>query len=302
MTGPVVTIGVFDGVHLGHRALISRARAEADRRGVGLTALTFDPHPLAVVRPGSEPTLLCSVSQRVRLLREAGADDVLVLEFDEALADESPEEFVDSWLVGSLAASAVLVGENFTFGRRAAGTVSTLVQIGQSRGFDVISCSLVDDPAGPVSSTRVRALIGEGDVATAAELLGRPHRVVGPVVHGDHRGRELGYPTANLGPTPTATVPADGVYAARLVMDPEGAESPSWPAAVSVGTNPTFGENSRRVEAFAIDAGADLDLYGQMAAVDFVERLRGMEAFGSVDELLDQMARDVMRARELLGG
>ena len=301
--GDVVTIGVFDGVHRGHRALMSIARGEADRRGVGLTAVTFDPHPLEVVRPGSHPLLLATVAHRCRLLHESGADRVEVLRFDEALSRLTPQEFVDQVLVESLGAQLVVVGANFRFGRGAAGDVEQLAALGGERGVEVLPVELLVEGeagtagGGAVSSTAVRLLVSQGRVEEAADALTRPHRVQGLVVHGDHRGRELGYPTANLEATPLATIPGDGVYAARLVVDPDGAASPVWPAAVSVGTNPTFGEVARRVEAFALDAGTELDLYGRDVAVDFLAHLRPMVAFDALDALVAQMAADVDAAR-----
>jgi len=296
--GSVVTIGVFDGVHRGHRALLAQARAVADEMSLPLIAVTFDPHPLEVVRPGFEPHLLASVAYRFRLLREAGAHRVEVLHFDHAMSQLTPEEFVDEVLVDRLGVKAIVIGENFTFGHRAAGNVQTLTELGASRGFSVIPAELVTAPEGVLSSTWVRALVAEGRVAEAAQALMRPHRVEGTVVHGDHRGREIGYPTANLGDVARAAIPADGVYAGFLVVDPQGAAT-ALPAAISVGTNPTFGENSRRVEAYVIDSGHELALYDLPVAVDFVENLRPMVAFDDIDSLLTQMAADVDQAREI---
>ncbi len=298
--GSVVSIGVFDGVHRGHRVVLSVARAEADARGVPLIVVTFDPHPMAVLRPQSAPVSLATVAQRVHLLEEAGADRVDVLTFDETLSHLTPEEFVDHVLVDREHAQCIVVGENFRFGRRAAGGVAELAALGVERGFTVRPVTLAADATGAVSSTRVRSLLAQGNVDEAAQTLTRPHRVEGTVVHGEHRGRELGYPTANLGLTGNPSIPADGVYAAWLIADPYGANSQRWPAAVSVGTNPTFDEVPRRVEAYAIDAGGDLDLYGHDVAVDFVARLRSMEAFDSIDALIEQMALDVAQARALL--
>jgi len=298
--GSVVSIGVFDGVHLGHRVVLSVARAEADARGVPLIVVTFDPHPMTVLRPDSAPVPLATIVQRVHLLEEAGVDRVDVLTFDQELSHLTPEEFVDHVLVDREHAQCIVVGENFRFGRGAAGGVAELAALGVARGFTVRPVALEADAAGAVSSTRVRLLVDEGTVDEAARALTRPHRVEGIVVHGDHRGRELGYPTANLGVTGSPSIPADGVYAAWLIVDPYQAHSQRWPAAVSVGTNPTFDEVPRRVEAYAIDAGNDLDLYGQHVAVDFVSRLRSMHAFDSIDALVEQMALDVSQARELL--
>lgn len=298
--GAVVVIGVFDGVHRGHRALVDSARGDADRRGLPLVALTFDPHPLSVLRPEAAPALLATSAFRERLLLGAGADQVEVLSFTPELAAMSPLDFVDEILANRLNAACVVVGENFRFGRGASGTVDDLRELGAPRGIDVSPLPLVADGADVVSSTQVRRLIADGDVEAAARALTRPHRVQGTVVHGDHRGRELGYPTANLGDTGTLAIPADGVYAAILVLEPDGDATTVWPAAVSVGTNPTFGENSRRVEAFAIDAGEHLDLYGREVGVDFVARLRPMEQFDGIEPLLHQMAIDVERARTIV--
>ena len=298
--GSVVSIGVFDGVHLGHRVVLSVARAEADARGVPLIVVTFDPHPMAVLRPDSAPVSLATVAHRVQLLREAGADRVDVLTFDKALSQLTPAEFVDHVLVDREHAQCIVVGENFRFGRSASGGVDELAALGVQRGFTVLPVTLAADRTGAVSSTRVRSLVAQGDVDAAELALTRPHRVEGTVVHGELRGRELGFPTANLGLTNNPSIPADGVYAAWLIADPYGANPERWPAAVSVGTNPTFGEVPRRVEAYAIDAGNDLDLYGHHVAVDLVSHLRSMEAFDSIDALIEQMALDVAQARALL--
>jgi len=298
MSGTVVAIGVFDGVHRGHRALVGVARELADDSDLPLVALTFDPHPAEVVSQGPPPRPLATVARRIRLLQEAGADRVEVLAFTRELSQMEPRAFVEAVLVGQCDARAVVVGENFRFGHRAAGDVSVLADLGADLGFAVVPVALAAGDGEPVSSTLIRSLVESGAVEDAAALLGRPHRVQGEVVHGDHRGRDLGYPTANLGVGATGAVPADGVYAGWLVVDPDGVSSPSWPAAISVGTNPTFGEVTRRVEAYAIDAGSELDLYGQVVGVDFHSRLRAMEAFAGVDELLRQMDLDVRRARD----
>jgi len=296
--GPTaVVIGNFDGVHLGHRHVLSRARAVADERGLTVVAITFDPHPMAVLRPEHAPTSLTSVEARAQLLVDSGADAVLVLPFDRAMAAWTPEEFVERVLVTSLHAAAVVVGANFRFGHRAAGDVATLRETGAIHGFDAEGIALDGGPQ-VWSSTYVRTCLATGDVAGAAEALGRPYAVHGTVVRGDQRGRELGYPTANV-PTSTLTAaPADGVYAGWLRRLDTGE---TYPAAISVGTNPTFdGQRERRVESYVLDR-TDLELYGVAVEVSFVERLRGMVAFGSVEELVEQMRDDVDRARELLG-
>lgn len=295
--GPtVVVIGNFDGVHLGHRHVLTRAREVADARGLTLVAVTFDPHPMAVLRPEHAPTSLTSVESRAELLGECGADAVLALPFDRGVAAWTPEEFVERVLVTALHAAAVVVGANFRFGNRAAGDVATLRETGAQHGFDAEGIALDGGPQ-VWSSTYVRTCLATGDVAGAAEALGRPYAVRGTVVRGDQRGRELGYPTANV-PTSTLTAaPADGVYAGWLRRLDTGE---SFPAAISVGTNPTFdGQRERRVESYVLDR-TDLELYGVEVEVSFVERLRGMVAFGSVEELVEQMRDDVERAHDLL--
>ena len=292
-----VVIGNFDGVHRGHRTVISRARRVADGSGTPLVAVTFDPHPMAVLRPEHAPSTLTDLDTRATLLADAGVDHVLVLPFDRGVASWSPEQFVDTVLVERLHAAAVVVGANFRFGNKAAGDVALLRAVGEQRGFAAEGVALDGGPQ-VWSSTYVRTCLATGDVAGAAEALGRPFTVRGAVVRGDRRGRELGYPTANV-PTSTMTAaPADGVYAGWLRRLDTGERHP---AAISVGTNPTFdGERERRVESYVLDRD-DLDLYDVEVEVSFVERLRGMVAFDSVDKLVAQMADDVDRARELLG-
>ncbi|WP_309647454.1 bifunctional riboflavin kinase/FAD synthetase [Nocardioides sp.] len=292
-----VVIGNFDGVHLGHRGVLSRARALADDRGLQVVAVTFDPHPMAVLRPEHAPTMLTTIERRAELLADAGVDAVLALPFDTSVAAWSPAEFVTRVLVDALHAAAVVVGANFRFGRRAAGDVQTLVEEGRVHDFVAEGIAL---DGGPMvwSSTYVRTCLAAGDVAGAAEALGHPYAVRGIVVQGDQRGRELGYPTANVPTDGLTAAPADGVYAGRLRRLDTGED---FPAAISVGTNPTFdGERYRRIESFVLDR-TDLELYGVEVDVSFVEKLRGMAAFDSVDELLAQMADDVRRAREILG-
>ena len=296
--GPtVVVIGNFDGVHLGHQHVLARAREIADRQGLDVVAVTFDPHPMAVLRPEHAPTTLTTIERRAELLAEAGADHVLALPFDREMAGWSPEEFVRRVLVDTLHAASVVVGASFRFGSRAAGDVATLQTLGADLGFTAEGIPL---DGGPMvwSSTYVRTCLATGDVAGAAEALGHPYAVRGVVVRGEQRGRELGYPTANVPTDSLTTAPADGVYAGwlrRLDTDE------TFPAAISVGTNPTFdGVRTRRVESYVLDRD-DLDLYGVEVEVSFVERLRGMVAFDSVEGLVRQMAMDVDRAREILG-
>ena len=297
--GPtVVTIGNFDGVHLGHQHVVRRAREVAAERGLDtVVAVTFHPHPFAVLRPEHAPMTLTSIDDRVALLGEAGIDDVLVLPFDREIAAWSPEEFIDRVLVGALRATAVVVGANFRFGNKAAGDVALLTAAGVGRGFAVAGVALDGGPQ-VWSSTYVRACVSSGDVEGAAEALGRPFSVHGIVVEGDKRGRALGFPTANVPATEVAAVPADGVYAGWLRRLDTGER---FPAAISVGTNPTFdGKRERRVESYVLDRD-DLELYGVEVEVCFCHHLRGMEKFDGIDALVMQMHDDVRRTRELIG-
>jgi len=296
--GPaVVTVGNFDGVHRGHRSVISRARATADEAGLPVVVVTFDPHPMAVLRPDHAPSIITPVERRADLLVEAGADHVLALPFDRDMAGWSPEEFIDRVLVGALHARAVVVGANFRFGNRAAGDVALLQRVGETAGFTAEGIELDGGPQ-VWSSTYVRTCLAAGDVAGAAEALGHLFAVRGVVVEGDRRGRELGFPTANVPVGPQSAVPADGVYAGWLKRLDDGT---TYPAAISVGTNPTFdGQRERRVEAYCLDR-TDLELYGVEVEVAFAERLRGMVRFDGVDALVETMHDDVARTRELLG-
>ncbi|MEU1289562.1 bifunctional riboflavin kinase/FAD synthetase [Kitasatospora sp. NPDC005856] len=296
----VVTIGSFDGVHRGHQLIIGRAVERAREIGIPAVVVTFDPHPREVIRPGSHPPLLAPHPRRAELIAELGVDAVLVLPFTTEFSQESPETFVRQVLVDALHARVVIEGPNFRFGHRAAGDVALLAELGRADDFDVEVVDLqVCGTAGdgePFSSSLTRRLVESGDMAGAGEVLGRPHRVEGLVVRGAQRGRELGYPTANVETVPHSAIPADGVYAGWLT-----AEGERMPAAISVGTNPTFDGTARTVEAYAIDR-VGLDLYGLHVAVDFLAYLRGMEKFDSIDALLDRMADDVKRARELTDG
>jgi riboflavin kinase / FMN adenylyltransferase len=289
----VVTVGNFDGVHRGHRHVIGQVVGRARELDAASVVVTFDPHPMSVVRPDAAPLRISSLEHRLALLAEAGVDAVLVLPFTRELSQLSPEEFVRRVLVEALHAVEVHVGENFRFGHRAAGHVDTLTGLGSTYGFAVRPVPLEGDTA-TWSSTYVRQRLAEGDVRAAAATLGRPHRVEGPVVEGDKRGRELGYPTANLDVDDRSAIPADGVYAGWLTR----ASGERFPAAISIGSNPTFGGTTRRVEAYVLDRD-DLELYGEHVAVDFAERLRDTLMFDDVDALLVQMADDVDRARAL---
>ena len=274
--------------------------------------MTFDPHPMEVVFPGSHPAQLTTLSRRAELAEEMGIDVFLVIHFTADFMKLTPDRYIHELLVERLHVVEVLVGENFTFGRKAAGNVDTLRKAGERFGFAVDSVSLVaekhDSEVLTFSSTYIRACVDAGDVVAAAEALGRPHRVEGVVVRGDGRGKGLGYPTANVAPPMHSAIPADGVYACWFTV--LGRQSPAgpgtgsvipgerYPAAVSVGTNPTFSGRTRTVEAFVLDT--DADLYGQHVAVDFVARLRGQEKFASVDDLITAMGKDTERARAIL--
>jgi len=294
-----VTIGVFDGVHRGHQEVVSTAVTSARRLGVPLVAVTFDPNPVVVVRPEAAPPPLLSVPARVALLTQAGADHVLVLPFDRERSKQSAEDFVDEIVVALLHAMVVVVGPDFRFGHRAAGDVALLERMGKERDFVVETVEPVGDRhVARWSSTYVRQRVADGDVAAAAEALGRPFRVEGVVVRGHERGRAMGFPTANVPAREGELVPADGVYAGwltRLDVD----EPERWPAAISVGTNPTFDGVERAVESYVLDRD-DLELYGAAVAVDFVARIRSQQRFDSVQDLVARMHRDVEETRTAL--
>ena len=302
--GPtVVTLGNFDGVHRGHREVLTRVVREATLRGATPVAVTFEPHPIAVLYPDRAPAAVMSLGQRLDALEAVGLGATLVLEFTAEFARQTPEEFVRATFVEALGAVAVVVGKDTRFGVRNSGDVDTLRELGETHGFEVLALDDIGegDATTRWSSTQLRAELLEGAVAHAAQILGRPHRVAGTVVHGDHRGRELGYPTANLSQDHEGLVPADGVYAGwllRLDVAPDGPDR-ILPAAVSVGTNPTFDGQQRRVEAYVLDR-TDLDLYGERVVVEFVDRLRPTLRFDGVDALVEQMAQDVDRCREIL--
>ena len=296
----VVTVGNFDGVHLGHQHVVRRAREVARTLGdLPVVAVTFDPHPMAVLRPEHAPQTLTDVATRARLLGEAGVDAVLVAPFTREVAAWTPQRFVEDILVERLHAKAVVVGANFRFGVKASGDVATLAELGRTHDFAAEGIALDGGPQ-VWSSTYVRSCLQGGDVEGAAEALGHPFTVRGEVVKGDQRGRELGYPTANVPTSGMLAAPADGVYAGWLRrLDGSGDEL--LPAAISVGTNPTFeGERERRVESYVLDRD-DLELYGVEVEVSFVARIRGMLRFDSVDELVATMAQDVARTRAVLG-
>lgn len=295
----VVAIGKFDGVHAGHRAVIERLKADAAASDARAVAVTFDRNPLALLRPELCPVNVVSVDRKLELLGELGIDATLVLTFDQELASRSAEDFVEEILVGALRVSTVLVGRDFRFGHRGAGTPDLLRELGPRYDFtvDVVDDVFIDGSDRRVSSSWIRELLAEGDVATAAQVLGRPVDVRGEVVHGHKRGRELGFPTANLSETTDAFVPADGIYAGWLDDHETGIR---YPAAVSVGTNPTFDDVLvRQVEAHVLDEDG-LDLYGHDVTVEFAQRLRGMVAFEGMDSLRTQMSADVEATRAIL--
>ncbi len=296
MSPTAVVIGNFDGVHSGHQALLRAAREQAPE-GAEVVVVTFWPHPMAVLRPEANPPMLTDLRRRMALLSQAGADRVEVLPFTREVAEWSPAEFVDRVLL-PLEPAVVMVGENFCFGKSAAGNLETLRELGAGE-FEVRGLELYcPEGTRPASSTRVRNALAAGQAAEAAVMLGRPFRVSGVVVQGAQRGRELGFPTANLPAVTGWAIPADGVYAGWLTrLDHD--DAPAWPAAISVGTNPTFDGVARTVEAYVLDR-TDLELYGVEVAIDFVEHIRGQVRYTGREDLIEQMHHDVARCREIL--
>jgi riboflavin kinase/FMN adenylyltransferase len=297
-----VTIGVFDGVHRGHQRIITRTAGTAAGLGLPMVVITFDPHPAEVIRPGSHPVLLCTPARRAELLAGMGAGAVCMLPFTLEFSRLDPEEFVRLVLADRLHAAAVVVGENFRFGHRAAGDVARLAELGEKHGFTAEAVPLLRGGGVKVSSSLIRQKLADGDVTGAAADLGRPHRVEGVVVPGHRRGKALGFPTANLETFPHTAIPADGVYAGWLSIlgewEGQEYEETRWPAAISVGTNPTFDGRERVVEAYALDRD-DLELYGVHVGVDFAARLRSMERFSSARALAQQMRHDIDQARAI---
>ena len=293
--GCVVTIGAYDGVHLGHQYLIRQVRTMAAELGCASAVVTFDRHPAAIVRPGSAPKVLTDLDQKLELLAGTGIDYALVVHFDRERSEESAEDFVRELLVGRLAAQAVVVGHDFHFGHGRRGDVALLSRMGAEHGFDVHGLRLVGDRPGdpPVSSTRIRELLTEGRVEVAAAMLGRDHEVRGRVRHGDGRGRELGFPTANVMVPDEICLPADGIYAGWYERPGHGVH----PAAISLGRRPTFYPDARAslLEAYLLDFEGDL--YDEAAHVRFLTRLRGEERFDSIGALVDQMVLDVVATR-----
>lgn len=292
----VVSIGFFDGVHLGHQAIIARAVRHASQHGLRSAVVTFDRHPMEVVNPGSQPRLLMELARRARTIARQGVDLVVVIPFDDALRHLPPDEFVEHVLVEPLRAERVVVGANFRFGHKAAGDISTLVELGPARGFTAEAVDLLEMDGVAISSTEIRKAVEHGDVERAARMLGRPHLVDGIVVRGDRRGAGLGIPTANLQVAPRMAVPARGVYAGSCHLPDGGVQ----PCVTNVGTNPTFGGQALRVEAHLLDW--DGDLYGARVAVDFRHRLRDEERYEAVGDLVAQIRRDIEQARDLLAG
>jgi riboflavin kinase / FMN adenylyltransferase len=297
----VLTLGNFDGVHRGHRAVLNALVEAGHRLGLPAVAITFEPHPIAVLRPEQAPELIAPSEVRDDLIADSGVDGLLVLDFTTEFAQQTPEDFVRAVFVRGLDARCVVVGMDTRFGYRNSGDVSTLADLGEQFGFEVVALDDVGEGE-RFSSTVVRAHLRAGEVGEAARILGRPHRVVGTVVHGNHRGKALGYPTANLSADSLGLVPMEGVYAGWLTrMDlPVDASDRTMPAAISVGTNPTFETHDRRtVEAYVLDRD-DLDLYDERVMVEFTAHIRPTLKFESVDELLEAMGKDVARCRELL--
>lgn len=300
--GAAVTIGAYDGVHLGHRAVIDRVKAIAAERGLASAVVTFDRHPASVVRPESAPALLCDLDQKLELLESTGIDIAIVITFDADRAAETAEDFVQSVLVDCLGARAIVVGADFHFGRGRAGNVALLEQLGPVAGFDVLGMELVDVTGAPavegerVSSTAIRRALAEGDLSTATAMLGRHHEVRGVVAHGDARGRELGFPTANVSVPDNILLPADGIYAGWF----ERADGSVLPTAISLGRRPTFYENQpyRLLEAHILDFSGEL--YDETVAVRFVERIRGEAKFDSIDALVTQIGQDCDDCRSVL--
>jgi riboflavin kinase/FMN adenylyltransferase len=285
----VLAVGIFDGVHAGHQYIIATAKHLGE-----VTVMTFDPHPTSVVAPERTPSQLIPVEDRIELLKQAGATYVEVVNFNKEFSQLSPDQFIEDILLGRFKAEHVVIGENFNFGFKAQGTPKYLSEVGPKYGFGVSIVKLQEERGSTISSTRIRSSIIDGEIERANELLTRKFYLRGPVVHGEKRGREIGYPTANLGLSALATIPADGVYAGWLSVGDN-----RWAAAISIGTNPTFpGVRGRQVEAYAIDQ-VGLDLYDQEAKIEFGFRLRDTLKFDGLAPLLEQMKKDCDQAREL---
>ena len=285
----VVAIGIFDGVHAGHQQIIATAKHQGE-----VTVMTFDPHPTSVFAPERTPTQLVNIKDRVELLKKAGAVAVDVVTFNKEFSQLSPDQFIEDILIGRFSAEHVVIGENFNFGYKAQGTPKYLTEVGPKYGFGVSIVKLQEDRGSSISSSRIRNLIIDGQIERANGLLTRNFYLKGVVIHGEKRGREIGYPTANIGLTPLATIPADGVYAGWLSVGEN-----RWAAAISIGTNPTFpGVRGRQVEAYALDQ-VGLDLYDQEGKIEFGYRLRDTLKFDGLAPLLEQMKKDCDQARQL---
>ena len=285
----VVAIGIFDGVHAGHQQIIATAKHQGD-----VTVMTFDPHPTSVFAPERTPTQLVNIKDRIELLKKVGASAVDVVNFNKDFSQLTPDQFIEDILIGRFSAEHVVIGENFNFGYKAQGTPKYLTEVGPKYGFGVSIVKLQEDRGSTISSSRIRNLIIDGQIERANKLLTRNFYLKGPVIHGEKRGREIGYPTANIGLTPLATIPADGVYAGWLSVGEN-----RWAAAISIGTNPTFpGVRGRQVEAYALDQ-VGLDLYDQEGKIEFGYRLRDTLKFDGLAPLLEQMKKDCDQAREL---
>ena len=298
-TGHALTIGVYDGVHLGHQVVIRATQQLARRLGVEMALVTFDPHPAYVLRPESAPKLLTDLDQKLDLLEQYGVDSVVVIPFDLDRSSETAEEFVEQVVVGCLQAKAVVVGSDFHFGKDRTGNVDLLTKLGRHHGFEVEGVQLLPGPnrnEESVSSTAIRRALAAGEVTTAAKLLGRNHEIRGPVVTGDKRGRTIGFPTANLAVDRNLAMPADAVYAGWYFR-PDGIR---WPAAINVGKRPTFYRNAEHSLLEAHLIGFDGDLYGEPARVQLVELLRSEQRFDGLDALAAELQRDVAQAQAVL--
>lgn len=293
----VVTIGVFDGVHRGHRELIGRARRRADEQGLRSVVVTFDRHPMEVVRPGSQPAYLQNLDRKITALLAEGVDLVYVVTFDHEFSLQSAEQFIQQTLAGPVRARQVIVGSNFRFGHGAEGDVAMLADRGRDLGFEVQAVTLLEVDGVAISSSEIRDRLARGEVEWAREGLGRPHVLEGAVVKGDARGHTIGFPTANVEVDDRMQIPARGVYAGHAVV--LGRDGTLYPMVVNIGHRPTFGGEHVTVEAHLLDV--DLDLYGEHLALSFEHRLRDEQKFAGIDELKAQIAADVERARTLLG-
>ena len=293
MRGVVIALGTFDGVHLGHQVVIRRAVEEGRKRGLRVGVVTFDPHPQAVLRPGSELKLLTTLEVREEILLACGVDEVHVMRFDENLSKKTPEEFVREVLVGKFKAAVVVVGENFRFGHKASGNIEDLRRHMRETGGEAYAVPIYACLGESINSTKIRALVAGGEVREAARLLGRPYSLRGKVVVGDKRGRVIGFPTANVLLDACSLVPGRGVYVGHV-----WAEAERYGACTNVGVAPTFDQRDSRVEAHLLDYQGDL--YGRVVEVTFIERLRPEKRFFGADELKEQIARDIVEARKIL--